>query len=147
MFLASCRGGDFIKQMQKCLLLVFRYFRQHTKPSGKDDKRNAFASALPLLIYPRLSVLRVIVEVGRRAIDGAKSAVSHGWLQALSTCTITLKMLQAPEGLNCRKKTFCFRFWSFQNKGPRQGCPVSSAKAHRSPGVDTLAAINVKPIQ
>ena len=55
-----------------------------------------------------------MVEVGRRARDGAKGAVSHGRLQALSTCTITLKTPQAPEGLYSRKKTFSFRFWSFQ---------------------------------
>ncbi len=50
------------------------------------------------------------MEVGRRARDGAKSAVSHGWLQALSTSMITLKMPQAPEGLNSRKTTFGYFF-------------------------------------
>ena len=46
------------------------------------------------------------MEVGRRAMDGAKSAVSQGWLFARPSSTITLKMPQAPEGLIGRKKTF-----------------------------------------
>ena len=45
------------------------------------------------------------MEVGRRDMDGAKSAVSHGWLFARPTSTITLKMPQAPEGLNSRNNS------------------------------------------
>ena len=71
-------------------------------PPGKNDKpkenKSVGALALVLLIYPRLISFRVIVQVGRRARDGAKSAVSQGWLQALSTCTITVKMRRHPKG-------------------------------------------------
>ena len=55
-------------------------------------------------------------------MNGAKSAVSHGWLQALSTCTITLKMPQAPAELFGRKRLFATVFGLFKNEGPRQGC-------------------------
>ena len=86
-------------------------------PPGKNDKpkenKSVRALALVLLIYPRLISFRVIVQVGRRARDGAKSAVSHGWLFARPSCTITLKMPQAPEGLNCRNTTFGY-FSSFE---------------------------------
>ena len=64
----------------------------------------------------------MIVEVGRRARYGVKSAVSHGWLQALSSSTITLKMPQAPEGLSSRNRLFASVFGLFENEGPRQGC-------------------------
>ena len=50
------------------------------------------------------------MEVDRRTMDGAKSAVSQGWLFALSSYTITLKMLQAPEALCSRKATFDYFF-------------------------------------
>ena len=43
---------------------------------------------------------------------------ARGWRQALSICTITLNMPQAPEGLISRKKTFCFRFWSSKLNAP-----------------------------
>ena len=50
------------------------------------------------------------MEAGRRAIYGAKSAVSHGLLFARPSSMIALKMPQAPEGLNCRKTTFGYFF-------------------------------------
>ena len=53
------------------------------------------------------------MEVGRRAMDGAKSAVSHGWLLARPAGAITLKMPQAPAGLSSRNKTFGY-FSSFE---------------------------------
>ena len=67
---------------------------------------------------------------GRRATNGAKSAVNQGWLFAQPTPTVTLNMPQAPEGLNSRKMTFCFVFGLlesklFKNEGTRQGCRVS----------------------
>ena len=64
------------------------------------------------------------MEVGRRARDGAKSAVSHGWLFARPSSMITLKMPQAPEGLFGRKRLFASVFGLFKNEGPRQGCLV-----------------------
>ena len=86
------------------------YFRCHKMPPGKNDKpkenKSVGALALVLLIYPRLISFRVIVQVGRRAREGAKSAVSHGWLFARPACTVTLKMPQAPAGLNSRKRLF-----------------------------------------
>ena len=60
----------------------------------------------------------MIVKVGRRANYGAKSAVSHGGLQALSTCANTLKMPQAPEGLNCHKRFFASVFGPSKMKAP-----------------------------
>ena len=74
------------------------------------------------------------MEVGRGAMDGAESAVGQGWPFARPAGAITLKMPQAPEGLSSRKKTFCFRFGSCKNVGPRQGRHVSRTTAHRSPG-------------
>ena len=53
------------------------------------------------------------MEAGRRAMDGAKSAVSHGWLFARPSGMITLKMPQAPVGLIGRKETFGY-FSSFE---------------------------------
>jgi hypothetical protein len=41
-------------------------------------------------------------------MDGAESAVSHGWLFARPVGAIDLKMPQAPAGLNSRKKTFAY---------------------------------------
>jgi len=54
----------------------------------------------------------VIEEAGRRAMDGAKSAVSQGRLLARPAGAITLKMPQAPAGLIGRNKTFGY-FSSF----------------------------------
>ena len=46
------------------------------------------------------------MEEDRRARDGAKSAVSNGWLLARPAGAMTLKMPQAPAGLGSRNKTF-----------------------------------------
>ena len=61
------------------------------------------------------------MEVGRRAKDGAESAVSHGWLFARPTGTINLKMPQAPAGLIIRKRLFASVFGLFKNEGLPQG--------------------------
>ena len=114
------------KKWKSVWFLVSRYFRQHTKVcpvSISRRKTQSVCSCTSLLIYPRLISFES---------DCGSGSTRHGWLQALSTSTITLKMPQAPEGLFSRKKTFCFRFWSsFKNEGPRQGCHTS-ATAHRS---------------
>jgi hypothetical protein len=55
----------------------------------------------------------LIVEVGRRARDGAKSAVRHGCLFARPTGAINLKIAQRPAGLIIRNKTFAY-FSSFE---------------------------------
>ncbi len=108
-----------ILRIHQCLIFVFRYIRQHTKPSRKYDKQTRNAKRL-LLIYPR--------SISFESNRGSGSA-RHGWLQALSTCTITLKMPQAPQGLNSRKKTYCFRFWFSKMKAPGRDV----LRAHRSP--------------
>jgi len=56
------------------------------------------------------SVLSFIVEEGRSAMDGAKSASAHGCALARPSGTIKLKMPQASEGLNIREKDFCLLF-------------------------------------
>ena len=53
------------------------------------------------------------MEADRRARDGAKSAVSHGWLLARPAGAMTLKMPQALAGLGSRNKTFGY-FSSFE---------------------------------
>ena len=45
----------------------------------------------------------MLVQVGRRAMDGVESAVSHGGLFARPACMITLKIPKEPEGLIGRK--------------------------------------------
>jgi hypothetical protein len=46
--------------------------------------------------------------VGRRARDGAESAVSQGRLFAQPTGAIILKMPQAPAGLFFRREAFAY---------------------------------------
>ena len=58
------------------------------------------------MINLRSLSFEMIVEVGRRAWDGAKSVVSQGRLFARPNGAIILKIPQAPAGLIGRKKTF-----------------------------------------
>jgi hypothetical protein len=43
-------------------------------------------------------------------MDGAESAVSHGWLFARPVGAINLKIAQRPAGLIIREKDFCLLF-------------------------------------
>ena len=74
-------------------------------------------------------------------MDGAKSAVSHGWLFARPACTIILKMPQAPEGLISRTRLFASFLVFSKMTAPGRGFPVSCATAHRSPERMLLAFI------
>ena len=67
------------------------------------------------------------MEVGRRAKDGAKSAVSHGRLFARPAGAINLKIAQRPAGLIIRKRLFASVFGLFKNEGLPQGMPSLTA--------------------
>jgi hypothetical protein len=66
----------------------------------------------------------LIVEVGRRAKDGAKSAVSHGRLFARPAGAINLKIAQRPAGLIIRKRLFASFLVFSKMKASRRECPV-----------------------
>ena len=99
-------------------------------PAGRSIRKETFCfvfglfkneGPLQALALPACySVLRLIVEVGHCAKDGAMSAATHGRVFARPTGAITLKMPQAPEGQSIRKETFCFVFGLFKNEGPLQ---------------------------
>ena len=78
-------------------------------------------------------------------MDGAKSAVSHGWLFARPACTIILKMPQAPEGLISRTRLFASFLVFSKMTAPGRGFPVSCATAHRSPERMLLEWIERQP--
>jgi len=63
-------------------------------------------------------------------MDGAKSAVSHGWLFARPVYTITLKMPQAPEGQIGRRRLFASFLVFSKMTAPGRGCPGSCATVH-----------------
>ena len=74
------------------------------------------------------------MQVGRRAMDGVKSAVSQGWLFARPAYSITLKMPQASAGLIGRKEAFAY-FSPFEKVGPPEGHTLLAARqrtAHQS---------------
>ena len=50
------------------------------------------------------------MEVGRSAMDGAKSAVRHGCLFARPAGVIDLKIPKEPAGLISPQKDFCLLF-------------------------------------
>ena len=68
-------------------------------------------------------------------MDGAKSAVSHGWQSARPVYTSTLKMPQAPEGQIGRTRLFASFLVFSKMTAPGRGCPVNRSTAHRSPGL------------
>ena len=68
-------------------------------------------------------------------MDGAKSAVSHGWQFARPVYTSTLKMPQAPEGQIGRTRLFASFLVFSKMTAPGRGCPVNRSTAHRSPGL------------
>ena len=83
----------------------------------------------------------MLVQVGRRAMEGAKSAVSHGWLFARPACTSTLKIPKEPAGLISRKRLFASFLVFSKMKASGRECPISSAKAPHPPGHKLLSPV------